>query len=133
MAATAATEIPPDAPEQEFKAVIDVMRNRSRIRGQSLMEVVLAKNQFSAVCREDYWRRALNGKWLPRHVEKCYMLLNEEWDDKTTGATHYYSPISMIPQGRMPNWAHSMEEVEIDGVRPFYFRFWRQKQEFADV
>ena len=76
VAVTIATEVPPDAPIAEFKAVIDVMRNRVKSGkwGALPIDVVMAPKQFSAVCREYYWRRAIAGAWCPQHVEKCYAL-----------------------------------------------------------
>ena len=125
VAVTAATEIPPfpDTPEAEFKGVIDVIRNRARIFRKSLVDVVMAPRQFSAVCRETFWRDAICGKWFPAHVERCYRLLQQDWSDTTGGATHYYSPIGMVPRGSVPSWAGSMVEISIEGVRPNYFRF----------
>lgn len=129
VAVTVATEVPPDAPEAEFRAVIDVIRNRmadDRFPTDEV-EVCLQPRQFSAVCREDYWRLAMAGRWLPSHVAKCYALWRREWTDTTDGATHYFSPIGMSPTGTEPDWAASpeMEEVEVVGVRADYFRFFR--------
>ncbi len=129
VAATVATEVPPDAPEAEFKGVIDVMRNRVRVFRKSLLQVVLAPRQFSAVCREQYWRDALDGVWLPAHVARCYQLLEQDWPDTTGGATHYYSPIGMVPRGSVPAWAGSMTEMDVPGVRPNYFRFFKGSTE----
>lgn len=126
VAVVVATEVPPDSPDAEFRAVIDVMRNRAKVLNKSLVEIVLTKNQFSAVCREDYWRKAMAGKWMPAHVQRCYEWLQRDWVDITEHATHYYSPISMIPQGRVPAWANPPAvEVEVPGARPEYFRFFR--------
>lgn len=135
VAAVVATEVPPTAPLAEFKAVIDVMRNRaasgrwgganlSRTSWAALVHVVLAPHQFSAVCNADYWRAALAGEWQAAHVERCYYLLGEGWPDTTDGATHYYSPIGM-PAHRVPDWAAAMREVRPDGVRPEFFRFFK--------
>lgn len=144
VAVTVATEVPPDAPIAEFKAVIDVIRNRAasgkwwgggtvvlsesarRMHVPSLLYVVMAKNQFSAVCREDYWRRALAGDWQPRHVARCLAILQTDWPDTTDGATHYYSPIGMQPPGCAPSWAAVMRETFPPGVRARYFRFFKQ-------
>lgn len=129
VACTVATEVPPNAPEAEFKAVIDVMRNRVKSKkwGKRGVNVVLAKHQFSAVCREDYWINAITGDWQPKHVEKCYNLWVAGWPDTTKGATHYYSPISMNPKWSEPKWAKNMTEIKVDGVRPDYFRFFKEK------
>lgn len=125
IAAVVATEVPPDAPEEEFKAVIDVIRNRAgRSTLNKQVRVVLAKNQFSAVCREDYWRKALSGDWLPNHVTRCLELVKQDWPDTTDGAMYYYSPISMIPKWSSPPWAERFIEREVNGVRKDYFRFY---------
>ena len=63
------------------------------------------------------------GRWFPAHVERCYRLLQQDWTDTTGGATHYYSPIGMVPRGAVPSWAGAMVEVDVPGVRKNYFRF----------
>jgi len=131
VAVTAATEIPPDAPIEEFKAVMDVMRNRVKSPHfpDTPVEVVLQRNQFSAVCREKYWFDALNGKWLPKHVEKCYNLWIQGGEDTTDGAVYYYSPISMNPPNSKPKWNFThLEETSPKGVRKNYFRFYKEKR-----
>lgn len=129
VACVVATEVPPNAPEEEFKAVIDVMRNRAASdefgTEHDLVQVVLQRNQFSAVCRAQYWRDAMSGKWLKWHVAKCFDLIRQQWDDTTDGATHYYSPISMEPKDSVPSWAGSMTRCEVEGVRDEYFRFYK--------
>lgn len=122
-----ATEVPPNAPIEEFKAVTDVIRNRTNRSGDAgdMVLVVLAKNQFSAVCREAYWRRAMAGKWISSHVDKCIELVKTDWEDTTDGATYYYSPISMEPRGSIPSWATKFEEKQVAGVRSDYFRFYK--------
>lgn len=135
VAVTVATEIPPArtdeaGPEVEIEAVIDVVRNRARLWGQSPAEVVLARRQFSGVCQE-YWKRALAGQWFPAHVGRCYALWLDRFrfnvPDITHGCTHYYSPIGMKPPGRVPRFAQLGTEVVIPGVRRTHFRF------FTDV
>jgi len=129
VAVTVATEVPPDAPIEEFKAVIDVIRNRVKAGkwGPLPINVVMAPKQFSAVCREDYWRRAVAGTWFPHHVEKCLALWRSSWaPDTTDGATYYYSPISMIPQWSAPSWAASLTEVQVAGTRPTHFKFFKE-------
>ena len=125
VAVVVATEVPPDSPDMEFRAVLDVMRNRSKLWGLSLVEVVLAPRQFSAVCREAYWRRASAGLWIPAHVERAFGFVQRDWSDTVAGATHYFSPISMEPKGSEPGWIKGMEEVFPPGVRLDYFRFFK--------
>jgi len=127
VASVVATEVPPDSPIEEFMAVIDVIRNRAKRTQEvgDLVMAVLAKNQFSAVCREDYWRRAMAGYWQPAHVQKCLDLVTQDWPDTTDGANYYYSPISMVPQWSAPSWAAKFEGKTIPGVRPDYFKFFK--------
>jgi len=130
VACTIATEVPPDAPSSEFKAVTDVIKNRAKDGrwGNKTINVVLAKNQFSAVCREQYWKDALTGDWLPSHVERCYSFLTSGGKDSTDGSLYYFSPVSMVPRGTLPKWDFDkLEEVHVDGVRPEYFRFFKEK------
>lgn len=125
VAVVVATEVPPDSPDAEIRAVIDVMRNRAKARALSLVEVVLQPKQFSAVCSQDYWRRAMAGKWQPLHVARCYGWVQRDWVDTTDHSTHYFSPISMEPAGRVPDWIKDMNEVNVSGVRAGYFRFFK--------
>jgi spore germination cell wall hydrolase CwlJ-like protein len=128
VAATIATEVPPtDSPIEEMKAVIDVIRNRVKSGrwGTTALDVVLFPKQFSAVCREAYWRRALTGDWFPRHVEKCLAMWRSSWPDTTDGSLYYYSPISMVPQWSEPSWAANLVNVAVPGVRHDYFRFFK--------
>ena len=131
VAVVVATEVPPysDTPIEEYKAVIDIVRNRVKHPKypDTLLQVVWQKNQFSAVFREPYWLKATEGKWFAHHVEKCMALLQSEWPDTTDGATMYYSPISMKPVNSKPQWDFTnLEEVDVDGVRKDHFRFYRE-------
>lgn len=135
VAATIATEIPP-RPQGPFTremipvaiaAICDVIRNRVHDPRfpDTAVEVVLQPRQFSAVCREDYWRRAMAGLWEPSHMARCL----EEWQHPAEhatapGATHYYSPVSMVPPDREPSWIHGMTEVPV-AVDKSYFRFFK--------
>lgn len=125
VAVVLATEVPPNSPDEEFRAVLDVMRNRAKFWGLSLVEVVLAPKQFSAVCHEAYWRKACAGLWVPSHVERSFEWTQRDWSDTVDGATHYFSPITMKPEGTVPSWAASMTEVFPVGVRLEYFRFFK--------
>ena len=131
IAVVIATEIPPyqDTPIEEYRGVIDVIRNRLKDGrfGATALEVVWTRNQFSAVGREPYWIKAADGRWFPTHVERCLRLWNSTWQDTTNGALYYYSPISMKPTGKLPNWNfRKLEECEVEGVRPSYFKFFRE-------
>lgn len=139
VACTAATEVPP-APVGTFtadmivpaiKAVCQVIRNRvadARFPGTAV-EVVLQKNQFSAVCRQDYWVKAMAGLWEPMHVQRCI----DVWSSGEYlavapgfGALWYYSPASMVPKDSAPAWAATRTEVVPPGnIDREYFRFYK--------
>ena len=137
VACVVATEVPPK-PTGNFtapmiplaiRAVCDVIRNRvgdARF-GDNAVSVVLQPKQFSAVCREPYWRDAMAGKWFPHHVQQCL----EVWQDNPTGnvvpgAKWYYSPISMVPRWSEPSWVKGLTEVTVEGLDTAYFRFYRE-------
>ena len=139
VAATIATEVPP-VPQGVFtadmiprarRAVAEVIRNRhtSGRFQPTPAEVVLAPRQFSAVCREDYWRRAVAGTWQPRHVMRSldawYAAVTDPTGDLADGATHYYSPISMVPKWSAPGWIQGMTEVRIPGISRDFFRWYK--------
>lgn len=46
--------------------------------------------------------------------------------DPTRGATHFYSPRSMRPEGTAPRWASALEEVRVPGIDPYRFRFFKR-------
>lgn len=135
VACVIATEVPPQ-PTGTFtaemiligiRAVCAVIRNRvAAAFAEDAVGVVLAPKQFSAVCREDYWRKAMAGRWFPGHVAKCL----HEWQHPApvpiaVGATYYYSPVSMVPPGRVPDWVAGKTEVLVPGLDRQYFRFYR--------
>lgn len=134
--ATVATEVPP-LPTNDLKMeeislaaqyVCDVIRNRAAGAGfpKTAIEVVLQAGQFSAVCRQDYWRKALAGRWFPHHVTNCVEIwLERQGQPALHDATHYYSPVSMDPAGSVPNWVSQMEEVFVGGVPTKYFRWFK--------
>ena len=136
VACTIATEVPPVGigaftPEMipaALRAVADVIRNRVAAGswGHSPVEVVLAKNQFSAVCREDYWRKAVAGLWQLSHVLKALAVWQTpQCPDNVGGATYYYSPVSMRPVGAIPSWVAGLTEVVVPGIDPQFFRFYK--------
>lgn len=134
VAATIATEVPPTATTDfsadqivlAIRAVCDVIRNRvaSPLFPNTAVEVVLQPRQFSAVCREDYWRHALAGRWFPRHVASCLAAWRyAPAPPVVPGALYYFSPISMEPVGREPTWLAGKTELIIPKLNPHYFRF----------
>lgn len=134
VAVVIATEVPPEVQPPNFdaqqialarKAVADVIFTRTKSHGfpDDPVSVVLAKKQFSAVCREAYWYNAMAGLWFPSHVAACL----EEWRRTRDPffATHYFSPIWMKPPFSVPDWAAGMTEVEVPGLNKAYFRFFK--------
>ena len=134
VAVTIATEVPP-APTGEFtsdmiplamRAICDVIRNRvadSRFP-KTPVEVVLQRNQFSAVCQQDYWRKAMAGTWFPEHVARCLDAWREPiWPHYNARMLWYFSPVSMIPPNSAPTWAAGRTEALIPGIDRQYFRW----------
>lgn len=137
VACVIATEVPP-VPTGSFteamidpaiQAVAQVIRNRAADPRfpNTPVEVVLAPRQFSAVCSQDYWRRAMAGKWEPSHVDRCIA----GWCGLTGSlltdfpALWYYSPYSMVPKDSAPSWAATRTEVLVPGIDREYFRFFK--------
>lgn len=135
VACVIATEVPP-VPQGSFtndmiplalRCVADVIRNRvaSPDFPHTAVEVVLQKNQFSAVCREDYWRRAMAGLWQPRHVDLAMKIWQARQPTVVPEALWYYSPISMVPKDSEPSWLSGKTEVLVPTLSREYFRFYR--------
>jgi cell wall hydrolase len=137
VACVVATEVPP-TPTAAFtaemiplalRAVCDVIRNRAQDPAfpKTAVEVVLQPNQFSAVCRQDYWRRAMAGTWFPQHVAAALVAWREVLSPVLpAGVCWYYSPVSMEPVDTAPAWIAGKEEVVVDGLSREYFRFCRE-------
>lgn len=133
VAAVIATEVPPD-PKPDFgqtqialaiEAVAEVIRNRvaSPKFPSTAVQVVLQKNQFSAVCREDYWIKCMAGLWHPDHLSTCLQLWKQSRVPPIVpDAVYYYSPISMNPPMSSPPWWDDAREVK-SPINPKYFRF----------
>ena len=136
VAAVVATEVPPqptdgfsvDMIPTAIRAVCDVIRNRVMDPRfpKTPVEVVLQPGQFSAVCRQAYWRKAMAGTWFPAHVAGCLAAWREPVSGLTGGALWYYSPVSMIPPGSAPSWAAGRLEIIVPGVSGDYFRFYKE-------
>lgn len=133
VAAVIATEVPPqvkpDFPDTQIalaiEAVAEVIRNRvaSPKFPNTAVQVVLQKNQFSAVCREDYWIKCLAGLWFPTHLSRCLQLWQQSRQPPLVpGALYYYSPVSMNPPMSKPSWWDDTREVK-SPINPDYFRF----------
>lgn len=154
VAATIATEVPPkpttnpnspqawtaEAIPLAIRAVAEVIAVRAKTNGfpQSPLGVVLQLKQFSGVLRglslkdvghRDIWIEAVSGLWFPEHVGRCLA----EWrrisrDPETRiagGATHYYSPVGMLPPGSKPSWTVGKTLVAVAGVPLDWFSFYR--------
>jgi N-acetylmuramoyl-L-alanine amidase len=100
-------------------AVACVIRNRllqPRRFGQTWKDVCLAPKQFSC------WNAGTDKNHVDLINKTIACLKSEEpwpaqqlWiaegavagaiNDRTGGATHYYSPSGMVPKNRVPNWA----------------------------
>lgn len=134
--AVIATEVPP-LPSDAFPleaiplaaaAVADVIRNRVGVFASTAVEVVLEPNQFSAVCREPYWRKAMAGTWFPAHVQRCVAIWQESrLRPAAHAATYYFSPVSMRPGGSVPGWVAAMDEVFLPDIPTRYFRWFRPR------
>ena len=146
VACTIATEVPPrakgdwtdDMVGPAIRAVCEVVQNRADSAGfpDTPLGVVLAIKQFSGVLRgltlgqvghRDIWLDAVQSNWYPDHVARCLTIWRKRKELPMTvdGATHYYSPVSMIPKGKVPSWAIEMHEVSLPGVDPHFFRWFR--------
>lgn len=117
---------------EERVAVLCVIRNRVQRSGGALTykAVCLAPRQFSCwnagkdanhMALLALAERVLGGDaadslytetlWLAHGVRDGVIL------DRTLSATHYYAPLAMVPQGRVPSWAMNKPFVEIGRQR----------------
>lgn len=161
VAATIATEVPPrpttspnslqpwtaEAIPLAIRAVAEVVDARVKADGfpNSPLDVVLQVKQFSGVLRgvalvqvghRDIWLDAVGGLWFPDHVSRCLA----EWRRIARGseariaggATHYYSPVGMLPSRRVPSWAVDLTPVPLAGVPDDWFRFFRSGSQADD-
>lgn len=153
VAVTIATEVPPrpttnpnspqpwlaEAIPLAIRAVAEVVATRAKTNGfpNSALGVVLQLKQFSGVLRglslkavghRDIWLDAVCGIWFPDHVGKCLA----EWrrvmrsaERIAGGATHYYSPVGMLPPGSKPSWVVGKTLHTVTGVPIDWFSFYR--------
>ena len=98
-------------PKWAQKVVVKVICNRAVRRRQTLKQVVLAPKQFSC------WNHGLMGPLsnplrpdLLSMVHETCQIGIQEWINggRLRGATHFYSPESMIPRNAVPWWVPSM-------------------------
>lgn len=119
---------------QSRLAVMDVIINRAAkgYRGKTVKEVCLFPGQFSCWSPKggkenheallDMAHRVLGVAALsvPRLYEETEYLARFAIEklivDITKGATHYYSPLSMVPRNAVPPWAKGKTPVaEVEG------------------
>jgi hypothetical protein len=105
-----------DNPPDALADVVNVVMNRCRIKGLEPKAVCLARAQFSCWAASqgrsnyesllDRAQRLLAGQRPSDKLFVCLTLANNaaSMTDTLNGATHYYSPASMVPPGRVPSW-----------------------------
>lgn len=112
-------------------AVMDIIMNRAakKYRGKTVKEVCLYPGQFScwrpSGGKENHEallalaRQVLGGFPSPLYIETEYLArfaMEGLIKDITNGATHYYSPLSMVPRNAVPAWAKGKTPVaEVEG------------------
>lgn len=128
VAVTIASEVGPESTEAERLAVASVIRNRATFSGTSAVRVVMKPRQFSGVLHT-YWGRYLSGESLKGLVEICYNSWKKAERRPTLPAAvrWYYSPCSMIPEGRKPNWANELEHYPTPNIDENRFKFYGDK------
>lgn len=112
-----------------------VIQNRYNLKynGKSTYrEIVLDPRQFSGFNHDnnrsqinrrvsitdpiDTWQTALN----------VALYIRTTPPDKEFTATHFYSPISMVPKWSKPRWAEHLTPIQVQGIEPSRFRFYIQ-------
>lgn len=116
----------------EMRLVAWTIRNRveQEYKGSTYQEVVTAPRQFSAFNDPNHRAYRMNRGHLmqdmPAWEEALYIAESVYAAPSSTnplpGVTHYYSPRSMRPAGRVPAWAQGKPPVKEIGDR---FRFYR--------
>ena len=128
---------------QSKKAVANVIKNRvgtTTVNGKgfrnTIQDVISEPAQFSSYGNK--WYNEAITYYNTGTIENEYdrMVLKEtmrviipifynEEEDITCGCTYFYSPISMVPKDRVPDWVSGKTEVIIDGVDSRCFRFYK--------
>ena len=125
------------------EAVAHVINNRvgtSTVNGkstrESITDVISEPAQFSGY-KNDMYNEAmgyfLRGEKVNAYnkaaMKSCMSVVIKIYDEKaadtTNGALFFYSPRSMNPPGRQPAWARERTEVTIEGIDPWYFKFYK--------
>ena len=121
----------------EQRLVAWVVRNRveTQYRGSTYREVVLSSFQFSAFNAPTTRRAFLLGLDVgaeaPGWAEALAIALDvhqapPEARPFPITTRHFYSPVSMQPAGRTPDWALGAEPLALAGVDPWRFRFYAE-------
>jgi len=110
-------------PDLGQKQVTKVILNRADAKGWPLKDITLARKQFSVwnngIETPKTWIRGIiTFVKVSKNCEEAYM----EWvmGDTLGGATHYYSPKSMIPRNSVPYWVPSMKFITQTKDHKFY-------------
>lgn len=118
-------------------AVVNTFHNRAADKGRQVADVCLQESQYSCWWGENdnaqYVRGLAAAVWFTRvplstHDARLFTLckylvggvLTGALPDNTNGATHYYSPRSMVPVGRVPSWAKDRTPSATVGHSIFY-------------
>ena len=126
------------------QAVAEVIANRMAHPGfpKTALGVILQPKQFSGVMRgvtaaqlghRDIWADAVVGSWFPAHVQECWQAWRRVREMTRTGhdaqlvpgALYYYSPVSMVPPFRVPEWVNGKALVECERISTDYFRWFK--------
>ena len=105
-------------PDIGQKNVVKVILNRAQKNNLSIMNTVLARNQFS--CYNNSLSETFNALIKDyQYIIPVTKNVNQaiyEWKNGSnlSGATHYYSPKAMIPLGKIPSWTKAMHIVKKD-------------------
>jgi hypothetical protein len=125
------------APMANMVAVMCTPINRVKANpkrfGATVKDACLAHAQFSCwnansgVNHDWLMQQAaavLQGRYIAPIVKQCLaaaeQLLDGVTADVVAGATHYYAPVSMVPPGRVPDWAAGKEPVAAVGDHLFF-------------
>lgn len=116
VAATLILEAGGERNDHGMVAVYEVIQNRARIKKKSLMEICLARKQFSCWNgTTDISKTIERAKKHKKWNEALYVVDNAVDSNCTKGATHYHSN-KIAP----PYWTKQMTHVATVGNHIFY-------------
>ncbi|HRO46363.1 RHS repeat-associated core domain-containing protein, partial [Agriterribacter sp.] len=125
----------------EIESVANIIKNRtdSDKFPDTYTGVITQKYQFSSLLPGDNNRSVYDNPysgiktntdrqaWL-NVLSITYKVHAGLSSDITNNSLLYYSPRSMVPAGKKPNWNFSqLQEVNVEGVRPNYLRMYKYK------